>query len=98
MRRMKGEDRAYAALFESAPVSIWHEDFSGVKALLDDVLQSAGGDLDAHLQQHPDIVYECMRRVHVLQVNRLAREFYGASTQEELIRRLPELFDDGSVA
>jgi two-component system cell cycle sensor histidine kinase/response regulator CckA len=95
---MKGDDRAYAALFESAPVSIWHEDFSSVKALLDEVVQSAGGDLDTYLQQHADIVYDCMRRVRVLQVNRLAREFYGASTQEELVRRLPELFDDGSVA
>lgn len=87
-----GESR-YRTLFEQAPVAIWDEDFSSVKELLDGLLCSGTESVRQHLESNPEFVGEAIRRVRVRHVNRIAREFYGAETEEDLIRALPSLFD-----
>src|SRR5688572_12479274 len=86
----------YQALFDSAPVGIWDEDFSAVKELLKDLLPTGAENVRAQLQANPDLLAEAIRRVRVRQVNRAAREFYGAESEEDLIRALPTLFDPES--
>ena len=89
-----GGESAYRGIFEGAPVGMWDEDFSDVKILLDGLKQSRIGDIGEHLRQHPAIIRECVQRVRVRHVNRVAREFYGAETEQQLLAALPELFDD----
>ncbi|MEP6537217.1 MAG: ATP-binding protein [Bryobacteraceae bacterium] len=89
---IRGEPR-FRLLFERAPVAIWDEDFSGVKDFLDDLFFSGVIDIRRHLQSNPDLVGDAIRRVQVRHVNRIAREFYGADSEEDLIRALPSLFD-----
>jgi PAS domain S-box-containing protein len=96
MQSTRKEMDAYIALFESAPVSIWYEDFSGVKPVVDG-LKLSGNHLREYFALNRETLQECIRRIRILQVNRLALEFYGASTEEELIARLPDLFDDDSL-
>lgn len=91
----RGESR-YRTLFESAPVGIWDEDFSSVKELLTDLISSGSENVRQHLQSNPALVAEAIRRVRVRHVNRVAREFYGAETEQDLIRALPKLFDAAS--
>jgi PAS domain S-box-containing protein len=91
----RGESR-YRMLFESAPVGIWDEDFSAVKELLADLMSSGAGSVRKHLESNPELVAEAIRRVRVRHVNRVAREFYGAETEQDLIRALPKLFDAAS--
>lgn len=86
----------YQALFDSAPVGIWDEDFSAVKELLKDLLPTGAENVRAQLQANQDLLAEAIRRVRVRQVNRVAREFYGAESEEDLIRALPTLFDPES--
>ena len=59
---------------------------------------SAGAEnVRQKLQADPNLVAEAIQRVRVRHVNRVAREFYGASTEEDLIRALPTLFDATST-
>jgi signal transduction histidine kinase len=92
----RGESR-YRTLFESAPVGIWDEDFSAVKELLEDLLPLGAEEVRRHLESSPGLVTEAIQRVRVRHVNRIAREFYGAETEEDLIRALPTLFDAGAA-
>jgi signal transduction histidine kinase len=91
--RVFSRETRYQTLFESAPVGIWDEDFSAVKELLGDLLSAGAGSVRSKLEADPALVAEAIRRVRVRQVNRVALEFYGADTEEELIRALPTLFD-----
>ena len=88
----RGETR-YRTLFENAPVGIWDEDFSGVKELLTDAISSGAENVRKSLESNPDLLTEAIQRVRVRHVNRVAREFYGAESEEDLIRALPKLFD-----
>ena len=92
----RGEAR-YRTFFESAPVGIWDEDFSGVKEFLADLLASGPDSVRQHLESNPDVLAEAIRRIRVRHVNRVAREFYGADSEEHLIRGLPKLFDSAAA-
>ena len=93
---LRGEPR-YRTLFESAPVGIWDEDFSAVKDLLADFLPSGAENVRQQLESNPELVAEAIRRVRVRHVNKVAREFYGAPSEEDLIRALPKLFDSAAA-
>ncbi|MCJ7738148.1 MAG: response regulator, partial [Anaerolineae bacterium] len=51
--RRKSEVR-YRGLFDNSPMSLWEEDFSKVKDLLDALRSSGVSDLRAHLKARPD--------------------------------------------
>jgi signal transduction histidine kinase len=87
-----GSRSTFEAAFEDAPVAIWHEDFSAVKAYLDH-LPCAREEVGSYLEEKREAVLECVKRVRVRHVNRIAREFYGAETSEEMVKALPGLFD-----
>ncbi len=95
---LRSAEDHFHRLFDESPVPQWEEDFSEVKALVDAVAPSASGDWKAYFGQHLELVEECVKRVRVLHVNRAALQFYGASTQEELVSRFGSLFDAATCA
>lgn len=89
------ENEAYArALFELSPVSLWVEDFSEVKDMLDDVRAQGITDFRTFVDVHPEFVVSCMERIRVIDVNRQTLTLFGANSKEELLARLSEVFRD----
>jgi len=88
---LKESEAHWRLLFEESPVSLWITDLSGVKAELDRLREQGVRDLRGYLEEHPESVAQCMRRVRVEKTNRAALELYGASDTEELSTRLPEI-------
>src|SRR5260370_29447198 len=70
---------------------MWEEDFSGVK---DDIDWMRVADLRSYLAARPEAAAECVRRVRIIDVNRAARDFYGAAGKEELLGDLSRIFDE----
>lgn len=88
-------NEAYArGLFELSPVSLWVEDFSEVKALLDDVRAQGITDFRTFVDVHPEFVASCMERIRVIDVNQQTLTMFGASSKDELLARLGEVFRD----
>ena len=97
-RRMAEEmlrvrEERYRTLFEDSPFPMWEEDFSRVKKFIDELTTRGVSDVREHLSSHRADAEECVRRIRVLDVNRAAREFYGA-TREQLLGDLTRIFDD----
>jgi len=92
--KLRADEERYRVLFEDSPFPMWEEDFSDVKRYLNSL--TAGGVLDipAHLKSNRPVVQECVSRVRILDVNRAARDFYGASSKEELLEGLDHIFDE----
>jgi diguanylate cyclase (GGDEF)-like protein/PAS domain S-box-containing protein len=87
---------AYAnGLFEHAPVSLWVEDFSSIKLLLDDLRARGVADLRQFTDQHPEFVARCMAELRILDVNRRTLELFGARSRAELFGRLDQIFAKG---
>lgn len=79
-------------LFEHSPVSLWVEDFSAVKRLLDEVRAQGIQDFKTFLKVHPEFVSRCMQEIRVIDVNQHTLEMFGASSKHELLSNLPRIF------
>ncbi len=78
----------FRILFENNPVSIWLEDFSGIRKLFDELRESGVSDLESYLQAHPETVDHCVELVRIIDVNRATLTLHEAETKEELFAKL----------
>ena len=94
-RQQLAQSEQYArSLFDHSPVSLWVEDFSGVKQLLDDVRAQGIEDFRVFLSVHPDFVSRCAAQIKVLEVNRQTLKMFAADSRTDLLGRLDRVFRD----
>lgn len=94
-RRQLAASETYArGLFEHSPVSLWVEDFSAVKQLLDDVRRQGISDFRVFTDVHPEFVSRCMSEIRVIDVNRHTLELFSAPDKQTLLLRLGDVFRD----
>jgi len=98
VRRKAAQSELYArGLFEHSPVSLWVENFSSVKALLDDIRERGIVDFRTFTNVHPEFVERCMQEIHVLDVNQHTLTMFGAPDKAALLSRLGDVFRDEMV-
>lgn len=91
--RQRESMRDYSqGLFEHSPVSLWVEDFSGIRALLDGLTAQGVTNPAAYLRTHPDFVQQCLRAIKVLDVNERTLQMFRASSKAELLANLGTVF------
>jgi diguanylate cyclase (GGDEF)-like protein len=93
-RRVAVSEEYARGLFEHSPVSLWVEDFSSVKHLIDDVRNRGIVDFRVFTDVHPEFVARCMSEIRVLDVNRHTLEMFVAPDKPTLLQRLNEVFRD----
>ena len=84
----------FESLFEYAPISLWEEDYSGIKNFFDELRASEVNDFNKHLDAHPEEIDKCLRRIKVTHVNRETLNMFGAKSEEELLSNLDKIFRD----
>lgn len=84
----------FESLFEYAPISLWEEDYSGIKLFFDNLRADGVTNLDHYLDQHPEEIENNMRRMKVKHVNRETLNMFGASSEAELLANLDKIFRD----
>ena len=83
-----------AEMFDLAPVSLWLEDFSGVRDLFEEWRAEGVTDIEAHLRGDPDRIRACSRRIRLLKVNQRTLQLFEAADFDELVRNLGRVFRD----
>lgn len=76
-------------IFEQSPISLWVQDFSGIKRMLDELKASGIDDLQAHLEQHPAFMQRCIQAIRVVDVNPTTLQLFGTRSLQELQHNLP---------
>ena len=94
--RARDASEAYArGLFEHSPISLWVEDYAGIKRLFAS-LRAQGivdvGDFARHIRTNPDFVGVCIASIRVIDVNRRTLELFRAPSKETLFARLDDVF------
>jgi len=93
-RSLAASERYARGLFDDSPVSLWVEDFSAIKRLIDDVRLRGIDDFRVFLQVHPEFVERCMQEIRVIDVNRRTLEMFRADDKATLLRQLDRIFRD----
>ncbi len=92
-RQLLAESERYSRnLFALSPVSLWVEDFSGVKRLMDEARLSGIQDFRVFLSVHHEFVARCMANIKVLDVNQQTLQMFGANSKAELLSQLGHVF------
>ncbi len=90
-----GSEEHFHTLFEYAPISLWEQDFSGIKRLFDELRGQEVRSLEAYLDQNTDFIETCMRSMVTRKVNQQTLDMLRAESQEELLANLEQVFRDG---
>jgi len=93
--RLAENQRYSEGLFEHSPVSLWVEDYSGIKAWLDDLRRQGISNFARHLADHPEVVTDSLKLIRVHDVNQNTLSLYRAQSKEELLASLDRVFRDG---
>ena len=80
------------ATFDLAPVSLWIEDYSALRRMLDGWRAQGVTDLVAFLAEDPQRVRDCMASLKVLRVNRHTLELFAAESEAHLLGSLDSVF------
>jgi len=92
-RRKKEQNRRYAeGIFDHSPVSLWIEDFSRIRMLLEDIRNRGITDFRTFMDVHPEFIRQCMSEIRVIDVNQATLDLFCAPDRHTLLQRLGEIF------
>ncbi len=89
-----GEEK-YHSLFENMPVSLWENDYSEVKQLIDSWPANLKEDIYHTLITNKELYLELLSNIKIVDMNRSTLEMYGETNKSKLIERGPEIFASG---
>ena len=89
---LRDSEQRYRDIFNNVSLSIWEEDFSAVKARIDELRRTGVTDIAAYLEEHSDVVEEAVGLVRVRAVNEHAMRVFGATTEDQLLGSLADIF------
>ena len=83
----------YRLLFKEAPIGITKQDFSEIKAYLEELQQAGVHNIEAYLRANPQEVLSCLRLVRVIEANNTALEMYRVKTIEAIRTTFLEILE-----
>jgi PAS domain S-box-containing protein len=86
------QEQRYRYIFEAVSVSIWEEDFSQVKAAIDQLKVAGVHDFHQYFAEHPEFVQQAADMVRLRDVNQAALRMFGAQDKSQLLTSLHQIF------
>ena len=89
---LRMNEEHFRTIFEGVGFSIWVEDFTDVKALIDTLAAEGVCDFGRYLVEHPEVVKRAIGLVKIHDVNPATVEMFGATSRTELLQSLHKIF------
>jgi PAS domain S-box-containing protein len=89
---LRESEKRYKHIFQTAGVSLWEEDFTQVKAAIDNLKAQGVRNFREYLGEHPEFVAQAAARVRILDVNDVTLGLFSARSKEELLLSLDKVF------
>jgi len=86
---LKESEARFKSLFNESPISLWEEDFSDVKRILEQY-----GDKEQiieQLNQDYELVLECTKAVKIIDINQATLDLYNAKSKSDLVQNLSQV-------
>lgn len=88
---LKKSEERYRALFEYSPISLWEEDLSQVKNIIDGLKKTGLQDLRVYFRECPEEVDRCNKLIRILDVNQSTLELYEAESKGDFSGSLDQI-------
>ncbi len=93
-RALRTSELEAKGLFEHSPVSLWLEDFTGIKQLIEEVRGQGIADFRVFLDVHPEFVTRCLQEIRVLDINQQTVHMFRAADKVSLLAQTDKVFRD----
>lgn len=90
----KGEER-YRSLFENMPVSLWEDDYSELKKIIDILPPEQKQNLSETLKSNRNLYKQLISSIRIADMNRASLELYGVQEKEKLVGNPGLIFASG---
>jgi signal transduction histidine kinase len=97
VRSLRESEKRYRHIFESTGVAIFEQDFSAVKAAMDELKARGVQDVRQHCAAHPGFVADTLALVKIRDANDRAVELLEAGTKERLLASAHDVHGTGEV-
>jgi PAS domain S-box-containing protein len=87
----------FRTLFEESPVSLWEEDFSALKARVDQLRRAGVTEFRDYFDRNAGELLEFVRLVRILDVNKATLELFGAESKADLLGDLGRVAGEGAL-
>lgn len=95
-RALRESEQRYQVLFEEAPISLWEEDFSAVRAYIDDLQRNGVENFRTYFEEHPDEVAHCASLIKIDDLNQTTVRLFDAGDKETLLANLDAVFGEAA--
>src|SRR5262245_7881333 len=89
---LRESEGRYRHIFQTVGVSIWKEDFSLLKAAIDDLKGQGVQDFRQYFAAHPEFVGQAISMVTIVDVNDVTVKLFAAPSKNELLVSLHKVF------
>ena len=93
---LRESERRYRHIFQAVGVSIWQEDFSQVKAAIDNLKGQGIQDFRQYFAEDPEFVRQAIAMVRIVDVNDATLKLFSAESKDELLVSLHKVFVPGT--
>ena len=94
---LKNSEKSYKLLFEGNPVSLWEEDFSDVKKILNKIKEK-NEIVDAkYFETHPGFLLECLEAMKILRTNNATLKLLKYDSFKDLEQNYKTLYNEKSL-
>jgi PAS domain S-box-containing protein len=85
-------EKRFRTIYDTAPVSIWQEDWTKVIESIDNLQTQGITDFPTYFREHPEFIDRALKAVKVLDVNRWTLGMFGARDKAEMLASLGPVF------
>jgi PAS domain S-box-containing protein len=85
-------EERFRTIYDTAPVSIWQEDWTDVIAAIETLRAQGVTDWTAYFHNHPELVADLLRAVKILDVNQWTVTMFEARDKADLLASLDVVF------
>jgi len=90
-------EKLYRSVFENAGVSLWEEDFSETKKILNNLTKKGVKDLGTYFRENPDFIFSVIDTIKVLNINNETLRLLEAETTEQITGSLDLLLNKNGI-
>jgi two-component sensor histidine kinase/PAS domain-containing protein len=90
--KLRASEERYRRIFQTTAISIWDEDFSDLKAALDELRAQGVSDLPRYLDENPGFLARAIQLIRITDVNDATLRLFEATDKAELLGSLERIF------
>lgn len=91
-RELAESEERFRTIYDTAPVSIWQEDWTEVVLAIEDLRMQGVTDFAAYFERHPEFVDRALNAVKIQDVNLWTLDMFAAKNKAEMLASLGTVF------